>query len=422
MGALFAVTPLVLAPVVVLAMLFPALFAGPLAFLRRWWLFLNVCTLSLTIYTVCVLFTGVRRQFWWAKEAPMWSAITCLAVAGALWAWRRPRKLLAKDLAAGVRLRTGEKIVLCLVGVLGLRVVMYCLFDGRPFLQPLLVVWAAGWAGALYAILLWRVQRPRLPVQGVMFAAMAVPCAALAFTSMSYDRSVIWTFSADDRGVIQWVLVADGRVYAGASLHGAEPWGALYCIDPANGKPRWCFTDNRQIQVISSVPCLANGRLYFTARNSSLAGKLYCLDAVSGQKVWEYFQPGAQSSVLRAWDGKVFLLDDSGKDLCFDAATGVTQGQSRALAEPASETPALVGRRYCVVTDSGKLCCFDSTTGATGGELDLPRLARAKPHSFTSPVVVDGRIYIGTSMDYLITGRAATLYCLKEESLLGESQ
>lgn len=87
--AVFAVTPLVVAPLTVLLMLLPALAMGPLRFVRGWWPFLNVCALNLTWYVVCVVFTGMRKRFWWAHDVPMWSVLALVAVAGSAWVWYR---------------------------------------------------------------------------------------------------------------------------------------------------------------------------------------------------------------------------------------------------------------------------------------------------------------------------------------------
>src|SRR5262245_49233167 len=77
--ALFAVTPVVVLPLAALALLFPALFAGPLRALRRWWVFFNVCTVSTALYTARFTFLGVKRRLsqsdaWWASPLAFWLA------------------------------------------------------------------------------------------------------------------------------------------------------------------------------------------------------------------------------------------------------------------------------------------------------------------------------------------------------------
>jgi hypothetical protein len=85
----FAVTPLVLAPVTVLLMLLPALAVEPLRWLRGWWPLLNVCVVNLTWFVVCIVFTGMRKRFWWAQDVPLWSLLAFVALAGTLWVWYR---------------------------------------------------------------------------------------------------------------------------------------------------------------------------------------------------------------------------------------------------------------------------------------------------------------------------------------------
>src|SRR5262249_34819791 len=91
-----AVTPVVVAPLALLALLFPALFAGPLAVLKRWWVVLNVASVSRALYVARFTFAGFRRSLeetgaWWAKPPAFWLLRGALAAAGSTWAlWRTP--------------------------------------------------------------------------------------------------------------------------------------------------------------------------------------------------------------------------------------------------------------------------------------------------------------------------------------------
>ena len=178
---LFAVTPLVLAPLAALAMLFPALFAGPVRALRRWWVFFNVCTVSTALYTARFTFQGVNRRLaqsdaWWASPLAFWLALALVAAGGAVWMWQRQRALNPAAPRPGV----GERVVLGLVSLIGLALVGYNLWDGGPRPDPLLLIWTvplAGWGYASYVH--WHSRRQGaanaiVPTQGIMLMTLSV--------------------------------------------------------------------------------------------------------------------------------------------------------------------------------------------------------------------------------------------------------
>src|SRR5262245_19460812 len=129
--SLCAITPLVLAPLAVLGMLFPALVAGPYALFRRWWVFLNVCTVNTPLYTACVVFTGVRKKFWWTADPYLCGAVAVVSLSGALWAWHRARRNAANGVEVGRPWRS-ESLVLGAVSMTGAATVAFCLGDDRP--------------------------------------------------------------------------------------------------------------------------------------------------------------------------------------------------------------------------------------------------------------------------------------------------
>jgi outer membrane protein assembly factor BamB len=565
-SSLFAVTPLVLAPMAALGMLFPALVAGPRALFRRWWVFLNVCTLNTTLYTACVVFTGVRKRFWWTRDPYLWSAMAIVCVSGAVWAWYRGRRTVAGETTTMQPWRT-ELMVLGVVSMTGFATVGFCLLDDRPVWHPLLAVWVAAWAGLASAVYGRYAAKSVPPLQATMLVAMALTCAAYGALALPGDRLIVWTFSADDRGVIAaQPLAVEGRIYAGAALRGVQPWGGLYCMDPTNGKAWWSFNDGHHMNPVTTSPCFGDGRVYVAAPDrSSPDEKLYCLDAASGQKLWELSMMGLRSASLAAGESCVYfgtdraiycldavhgyvcwqhaaewfdpevqmtlgllqarphlaggrlygstgrcngppaevfclsaetgdpiwrmpLLPDvpalgvtappatagqrvyfglgslpqqrgghlltprpSGALLCADAGTGcfhwkhqvpspiswIVADEKRVYSSHGDALFALdhrdgrliwetnfgssvdvaatvVGTRLYAITRAGRLSCLDTRSGSLIGTIDLPKLARAKPYQFSSPTVVAGRIYIGTGMDHLITGLAATVYCLQD--------
>lgn len=188
---LFAITPLVLAPLALVVMLVPALLSRPLAVLRRWLVLFNVTIVSLALFAARFLFRGVRRRMdatetWWTSAQAFWLTLALLAAAGALWVWQRRRVSPAGD-----AVRLSEQIVLGLLSLAGGWMVVYCLQEGYPVLHPLLVVWAAAWVGLVHTFYLrWHnahqaMDTNHLATQGVMLGTAALACAVFAVIGFS---------------------------------------------------------------------------------------------------------------------------------------------------------------------------------------------------------------------------------------------
>jgi hypothetical protein len=177
-----AVTPVVVAPLALLALLFPALFAGPLAALRRWWAVLNVASVCTALYVARFTFAGFKRTLegtgaWWADPAAFWLLLAACSALGAAWTfWRAPGPG-ATGVRGPARLDT---VVLCLLSLAGLGLVVYRLFAGEGLVCPALVACTAAWAGAAYLLGVGRPARPRPPAQAVTLLALAAGCCGYA--------------------------------------------------------------------------------------------------------------------------------------------------------------------------------------------------------------------------------------------------
>src|SRR5258708_4638723 len=103
--------------------------------------------------------------------------------------------------------------------------------------------------------------------------------------------AVVWAFEAKQRGgIIPSPLAACDPVYV-AAIHDTAFWnaGAVYCLDRDTKRLLWRFDDGGKMQHMYSSPCLAEGRLYIgEGMHANWLCKLYCLDAASGRKVWQF--------------------------------------------------------------------------------------------------------------------------------------
>lgn len=112
--------------------------------------------------------------------------------------------------------------------------------------------------------------------------------------------------------IISSPVVYNEKVYVaiGQDPEHGEGVGALTCIDPTKGDGQdnivWQF---KEIGRTISTPSIADGLLYL----SDYAGKVYCLDAETGQKYWEHDTLSHIWGSTTVADGKVFLGNEDGE-------------------------------------------------------------------------------------------------------------
>jgi hypothetical protein len=259
--------------------------------------------------------------------------------------------------------------------LIGVAVVAYSLEDGYPLFHPILVIWATAWVGFMYLVFLRRLASKGwaagvlLPTPVVLLGALAINCALYGATTLCADRSLIWSFPAEDKGnVFAGPLVAGERVYVTVAMNGGggdRRWGILYCLDKVTGEKVWSFTNDRQMKPAQGTPCLASGRLYFgEGLLDSRECRFYCLEAATGQKLWD-FRIGSHSAgdaVVR--DGRIFFAAGAEGIYCLDAVTGAKLWQFDQVQVDAG--PAVVGRQlYAGGIREGRheAFCLDTATG-----------------------------------------------------------
>jgi len=98
------------------------------------------------------------------------------------------------------------------------------------------------------------------------------------------SRQVAWKFAADNDllPVFCTPTAAGGKVYFGEGLH-TDKGCRLFALDAATGKSAWAnpFPTTSHTE---GQPRVANGKLYFSAGDDGL----YCADAATGAKVWQF--------------------------------------------------------------------------------------------------------------------------------------
>jgi outer membrane protein assembly factor BamB len=147
---------------------------------------------------------------------------------------------------------------------------------------------------------------------------------------------------------------------------------------------------------ITSSPALVAGKVYFGSQDKNI----YCLDANTGQKIWNFttqyrvFSSPAVSGgrvFTGADDGSIYALDaNTGQQIWKTTAGGITNYVFAGTWQPRS-SPIIVGSRLYVGALDGKLYCLDTSNGGLIWALPLGSVTRPIAGS---PSYSNGYVYI----------------------------
>jgi outer membrane protein assembly factor BamB len=187
--------------------------------------------------------------------------------------------------------------------------------------------------------------------------------------------------------------VTDWSMFMNDAQHSAEGNG------PTNLALKWKFQAGAEIV---SQPTESNGVVYF----GCLDRNIYALDANTGAKIWNFSLGYQVKSTMAIVEGKLYTGADDGNIYCLDAATGTQiwktyaggvtmnqlgSGTYLAIAPPVRSSPMVLNGKVYVGSLDWNLYCLDASTGSiawkysTGG----PILA--------TPTIVDGKVYFPSS-------------------------
>jgi eukaryotic-like serine/threonine-protein kinase len=221
--------------------------------------------------------------------------------------------------------------------------------------------------------------------------------------------------------------IADGTLFIGS-------WDSyFYALNAATGEEKWRFKTGEDHEIynqvgIQSSAAVMDGVVYFGCRDSNF----YAVDAHTGQEKWTFNNKGSwviSSPAVR--DGKVyFATSDSGLFYELDAKSGVPVFSLKSNGWPMFSSPAIAGSMLYIGSHEGSLLAinlktqqFAWTFRTDGSRQNGPALTKPDgtpkyEAAFTedfydamiagvskmltvgaimsSPVVVDGVIYVGS--------------------------
>jgi len=180
---------------------------------------------------------------------------------------------------------------------------------------------------------------PALPNPTATDGRLYIACTWRLSCIDTVNGTALWTTEVN--GVTTPPVISQNRVYA------VQQDTTLLCLDGATGAMLWtCETGG----LILGHPVVADQRVY--VKIAIRAGKVLCLDAVTGQAVWDRAGVSRLPYGLCVSGGRVYVRD-SGKISCFDAQTGAP------LASGSFQSGALtVSDAHIFVSTNSGISCF----------------------------------------------------------------
>jgi outer membrane protein assembly factor BamB len=128
--------------------------------------------------------------------------------------------------------------------------------------------------------------------------------------------------------------------------------------------------DSRRYGEARADSILRDGRVYLTAQTRQGVWGIVCLDAATGQHLWDAPLGSAAASIVPV-DGRIYAANAAGMALCLDARTG-EQLWEREMSDSRQGTVwcAPAGDRLIVYWNQGLLAAIDPESGATQWEED----------------------------------------------------
>lgn len=448
-GPLFGVIPstVFVAPLAVLAAIFPATFGGLASGFRRWRAFMTVVSVNGVLAAVYFFTQKHLPDRWWASPTAFTALLLAVVALGLLWSGRRYRSAVAadpaetdppawKDVFSLLGFAGASVLIVFAVVYVGEWIITKKLF-GTPFGEVVALLFqlptrelTAGIVGLLAGAgyLAYRcLHRPtepdrsvrtRLSGETVALAAMLLfggvmltlglprtggtagtAAVELGDTAVPESESpikltdaAVWFESPDVEEIDSGITLTPTHAYFGGLKDSTFRKGAIVCIDRSTGKQQWVFTENG-LRTVYSTPVVANGRVFCgEGLHTDPLCRLFCLDATTGQKLWEFHTQSHTEGTPVVADGRVYFAagDDGVYCLTTDGAeVWHYRGKEQGLHV---DTPVVLadGRVYA---GSGyntyAAFCLDAATGAEVWKKELPY------RSFGNPLVSGDRVFFG---------------------------
>ena len=159
------------------------------------------------------------------------------------------------------------------------------------------------------------------------------------------------------------------------------------------GTLKWCFATGGAIH---SSPAVANGTVYFGSRD----GKLYALNAATGEKLWEYQTEGWVESSPAVVNGIVYFGSNDGRLYALNATSGEKLWDFRTRYAHRS-SPAVANGTVYFGSDDNCIYALNAESGKRRWTYEI------EGYATSSPVVANGIVYSGGGSQFCYALNAA---------------
>lgn len=434
---LFGVIPsaVLMAPLAIVAALFPGVFARLAMTIKRWRAFLAFASVNTTIAAIYYYCRGWLPDHWLASPRSFLVLVTLNAAIGTVWAGQRHRRG-ALDPASTAAPSAHQLLGLggAIVGFFVLLIVPVWIFFGKAQILELPVREFAGMLAGLVLALAYTGYRaltkrvdpqdamPKLGLSGETVALAGMVLFGLAMlavdprpatlptgaeqgdaveTSIGPKLADVQVFTFPGALEVYSGLALDdaGRLYFGAESKGGT--GSVWCVDPKSGAAIWKFSNDGDLQPVYCIPTIADGKVYVgEGLHTDSERRMFCLDAKTGQAQWHFkTESHTEGRAALAGGTLIFCAGDDGLygiDAKTQAKRWHFEGTPRNL--HIDTPPAVRGRR--VFFGSGyhtlALLCADANTG------DELWRTPVDLRSFGAPLARGNHVYFGLGTGNLI--------------------
>jgi outer membrane protein assembly factor BamB len=199
-------------------------------------------------------------------------------------------------------------------------------------------------------------------------------------------NSTLWTFTADDP-LLSSPIVANGKVFIGSNS------GRMYCLNAITGEKIWDYKTGSS----TGSAAISNGNIYF----GSYDDYVHCLNADLGTKIWEFETGDNILSSPVVFNNRVYIGSFDGRLYCLDASNGEKIWEYL-TGDIVVSSPAIYANNVCFGSADGVVYCLNAENGS------VTWTYTTSSYIESSPAVNAGKIYIGSTDN--------NLYCLNADT------